>query len=69
MNKFIIETHITKDDVDIEDSGCAVICHVSDDKADEGIHARIISWSANKNHADIQQFIGHRVRVTLERID
>lgn len=73
MDKIILEDTLSPDTVDVEDGGRAIICtlnvDVSENAEDEGIYARIISWSENKNHADINKFIGKRVRVTIETLD
>lgn len=81
--KKIIEGKIAKSDVDVEDSGCAVICHVDDGTyEDNGVFVRLQSWSEEgtghnrlnmkeiaKCHPKIVAFIGKRVRVTIETLD
>lgn len=63
--------------VDVEDSGHAKIFEAgtfttdSDVKPSEdgGMFVRIQSWSDESNHTDFDQFIGKRIRVTIETLD
>lgn len=56
------------DCVSVEDSGCAVIAELSDPQ-DSGLFVRIQSWSVSQEHAEIQQFLNKRVRITIETLD
>lgn len=80
--KSIITGKIQRTDVDIEDGGSAVICHVTEKPArNEGMFFRIQSWSEESSpkgrkgwkslppHAEIQNFIGHKVQISIETLD
>lgn len=75
--KVIIATLDKERCVDIEDSGCAVIVNcddavevVPDDEGMfEGMFVRLHSWSEKKAHDEITQFIGKRVKITIETLD
>lgn len=55
-------------DVDIEDGGCAKILHLADD-GHEGMFVRLQSWSESGDHTDLDQFIGKKIRVTVEVVE
>jgi hypothetical protein len=71
--KKVIEVKITKSHVDLEDSGCAKIVHCNDifeENQDEGMFVRLHSWSNTPRvHPELDQFIGRKVRITVETID
>jgi hypothetical protein len=52
----------------IEDGGQAIIAEVGGDK-DAGMFVRIQSWDETMRHAEIEPFLGKRVRVTIETLD
>jgi hypothetical protein len=62
----VIETEV--EEIKTEDSGCAKIIEVSGDE-EEGVWARIVSWSEKHNHPFVESLEGKRVRVTIEVID
>lgn len=86
--KKVIHATLKKSDVDIEDSGCAMIVHVSTDEQrrstneymDSGLFVRLHSYSMRPpseeradskwkpSHPELSQFIGKRVRITIEEI-
>jgi hypothetical protein len=55
----------------VEDNGQAMIAEIyGDDKGmGNGMYARIISWDTTKKHPDMKQFMGRKIRVTIETID
>jgi hypothetical protein len=65
-----IASHVTR-----EDGGQAVIVELDTAEDEmhvpegEGMFVRLQSWSERKRHAEIEQFIGKRVRVTVELIE
>lgn len=61
------ETLVDEDSVEEEDGGMAKIIRL---EGEEGINVTITSWDEdNMSHESLQQFIGHRIRVTIETID
>jgi hypothetical protein len=59
-------------DVDTEDSGCAIICHVDGEgheNEDTGMFVRLQSWDDDKKHVEIRKFIGRKVKITVETVD
>lgn len=75
-----IELKITKDLVDLEDSGCAKIVTCDDGSTDHlydeknpneshGLFVRLQSWSGDAKHPELDAFIGRKVRITIETID
>jgi hypothetical protein len=58
------------DDVKTEDGGCAKIATLLDeaDNEDDGIYARIVSWSEKKDHSLFDSFIGKKVEITIKEV-
>lgn len=62
---------------DIEDSGQAIIITALEpvttkelvDSGGNGMFVRVQSWDDDRIHADLRQFNGKRIRVTVEAID
>lgn len=69
MKKLIIEQFLDPENVDIEDSGCARIAHIESDDADECAFFRFQSWDEDCRHETFKQFVGKKVRMTIEVIE
>lgn len=76
--KIVIEDEMRPDDVSKEDGGCALIWNSDscppevDDDSDTtpGVFFRFQSWDEeDKTHDIFRQFIGKKVRITLESLD
>lgn len=76
--KIVIEDEMTPDRIDKEDSGCALIFTTTDyppeaeDDADDtpGVFFRFQSWDErNRDHEIFRQFVGKKVRITIESLD
>lgn len=70
--KHVIEGFIDpKQDVSVEDNGCAVICDITEEPVDpkDGMFVKLQSWSDMKIHQEIGKFVGRKIRVTIETID
>jgi hypothetical protein len=55
-------------DFTTEDSGAAVIAEICDDIFGHTFF-RFQSWDTDCKHTEINQFIGRRVRITIETLD
>ena len=70
--KKVFTATITRREVDVEDSGCAMIAHPSEckgqkrDEEQSGMFVRLHSWSDSKDHSELKQFIGKKIRITVE---
>ena len=70
MKVFEVIEYVDPKFVESEDGGAARIYTISDDpEAESGMFLRIQSWDENKEHTDINNLIGKRIRVTVEVLD
>lgn len=73
MSKIVIEKTLCLEDVTIEDGGQAYITElVPEDKKMCGVFFRFQSWCSHKSrrhHNTFLQFVGKKVRLTLEVIE
>lgn len=75
MARVVFESDMTPGEVKREDSGCAMIWECSDvvdpsdANRDAGMFVRLQSWDDDIKHALFKQFVGHRVRITVEVSD
>ncbi len=73
---FIYDPRIepTIESIDIEDSGCAKILHISDGtQSDDGLFIRLQSWKDDKNHEAFDSLVngaleGKKIKVTVELV-
>ena len=56
-------------DIDKEDGGQALICHMEDGRADEPMFVRIQSWDPTREHPKVKNLKGALVRVTVEVLE
>lgn len=63
------ETNVNEDEVEDDDGGMAKIIGLYDENS--GLQVQLTSWdeSDEPNHTTLEQFIGHKIRVTIEIID
>jgi hypothetical protein len=57
-----------------EDGGQAVITeglsfNTANSDEDNGMFVKIQSWDMDTEHVDLNRFLGHKVRITIEIID
>lgn len=68
MAKKILEAFLGESDVDTEDGGMAKIATISD-AAEEGMFIKLQSWDEDAKHTELNQFVGKKVKVTVETIE
>lgn len=68
MSKIVIEGQIRPEQVDVEDGGMAMIGQ-PDEESLHPFFVKLQSWDETKQHTTFKNFIGKRVRVTVEIID
>ena len=67
--KHIIVCTLESDEIRVEDSGQAKIFSASQDDVDEnGMFFRVCSWDQNKIHSEFNNFIGKKIKITIEEI-
>lgn len=67
--KWELITEMSKDLIDSEDGGEALIFHASPDDEDTGMFVKIQSWDESTAHVDFNKFVDKKVRITIETID
>jgi hypothetical protein len=70
--KKVFITKIIEKEISIEDGGRAIIAHVQDEKdtAVSGMFLKLQSWDDDsEGHEDIKQFLGKKIKVTVEVIE
>ncbi len=65
----IIEVMLKPEEIDTEDSGQAKIFTCCQDEEDNGMYVRICSWDENKIHSELDNFVGRKIKITIETID
>lgn len=70
--KKIFEGILSSDEIIIEDQGKAILTEPINDPNDEnldaGMFVRLQSWDDDKIHSDFKQFIGKKIKITVEII-
>lgn len=65
-----IETELIHNQMETEDGGQFGCFNVSqDDDIENGIYVKFCSWDDTCKHDDFSQFIGRKVKITIETID
>lgn len=66
----VIITEMKQEEIDIEDGGQALIFTATqDDEEDiDGMFVRVQSWDETKKHKEMSQFIGKKIKITVEVI-
>lgn len=69
---FFCTTKINEKEVATEDGGMAKIFTAEDENSkenDNGMFVAIKSWDDSKTHPEFNQFVGRKIRITIETID
>lgn len=68
--KHIIEAELKPNEMETEDGGQFGFFQVSqNDEEENGIYVRFCSWDDTCKHEEFSQYIGRKVKITIETID